>query len=96
MWKTLSGFQENFRNIRSELICGFISLHDIDLCRFSITVKLLNFHTPTNFNVNTLKFKPSGTTMVRCSNDANGIAKSEDPVLTASLGAVGFGSALFA
>ena len=54
------------------------------------TVKFLNFGTPTNFTVNTLKFKLGGSTMVLYSmlNDANEIANSEDPDQTAPLGAV--------
>ena len=54
------------------------------------TVKFLNFRTPEIFAENYLKFKqrerPNHT--IFCPKDANGIANSEDPDQTASVGAV--------
>ena len=53
------------------------------------TVKFLNFGMPEIFAVIYLKFKQRGQTIrVFCQNGANGIALSEDPDQTASLGAV--------
>ena len=53
------------------------------------TVKFLNFGTPEIFAVIYLKFKQRGQTLrVFCQNGANGIANSEDPDQTSSLGVV--------
>ena len=53
------------------------------------TVKFLNFRTPENFAVIYLNFKQRGQILrVFCLNGANGIANSEDPDQTATLGAV--------
>ena len=60
------------------------------------TVNFLNFGTPEIFAVINLKFKQRDLRVFVFQNDANGIANSEDPDQTAPLGAVWFGSALFA
>ena len=48
------------------------------------SVKFLNFRKPENFAVTYLKFKQKAQNL----GDAKGIANSEDPDQTASLGAV--------
>ena len=54
-----------------------------------VTVKFLNFRTPENFAVNTLKFKQKSQTLrYFIKKIAKGIANSEDPDQTAPRGAV--------
>ena len=73
-------------------------------CCFSsqtvITIKILNIRTPEKFAVITLKFGQGDFIVEYCiqrmQSDADGIANSVDPDQTAPLGAVWFGSALFA
>ena len=60
-------------------------MHLIYSSEISITVKFLNFRAPENFAVIYLKFK---LRVFFFQKDANGIANSEDPDQTASLGAV--------
>ena len=57
-------------------------------CHSRISVKLLIFGTPENFSVIYLKFKKRGQIFgYFFKTNANGIANSEDPDQTASLGA---------
>ena len=72
-----------------ELLYGVVTNNNLQCCNNIITVKFLNFPTPENFAVIYLKFKQRGQTLgYFVKKDANGITNSEDPVQTASLGAV--------
>ena len=66
-------------------------------CHKRFTVKFINLGMPEIFAVIYLKFKQRGQTYrVLGQYGANGIANSEDSDQTAPLGAVLYGSALFA
>ena len=56
--------------------------------KIGATVKFLNFRTPENFAVIYLNFKQRQNLSAFRQKDANGIANSEDPDQTATLGAV--------
>ena len=65
-----------------------VSLHDVLLAVFGITVNFLNIRTSKKFAVITLKVEQDGVSLVMHPKDAEGIANSVDPDQTAPLGAV--------